>query len=162
VRNVLAKSLGTTNPINMAKATMAALHELRRPEDVAKIRGKQISEVLPLPSIKTKQQLDQAAAAVVAAAAATGIVVVEKDTVEKDEPAPVAEPAADAAPVVEEAQIAEAQPAEEAPKPKRAAKPKAEEAAAEPAAEKPEKKSVAKRLKKTVIREDDQPKKGRD
>ena len=77
VRNVLAKSLGTTNPINMAKATMAALHELRRPEDVAKIRGKQISEVLPLPSIKTKQQLDQAAAAVVAAAAATGIVVVE-------------------------------------------------------------------------------------
>jgi small subunit ribosomal protein S5 len=162
VRNVLAKSLGTTNPINMAKATMAALHELRRPEDVAKIRGKQISEVLPLPSIKTKQQLDQAAAAVVAAAAATGIVVVEKDTVEKDEPAPLAEPAADAAPVVEEAQIAEAQPAEEAPKPKRAAKPKAEEAAAEPAAEKPEKKSVAKRLKKTVIREDDQPKKGRD
>ena len=45
VRNVLAKSLGTTNPINMAKATVAALHELRRPEDVARIRGKQISEV---------------------------------------------------------------------------------------------------------------------
>jgi small subunit ribosomal protein S5 len=147
VRNVLAKSLGTTNPINMAKATMAALHELRRPEDVAKIRGKQISEVLPLPSVKTKQQLDQAAAAVVAAAAATGIVVVPKD-----EPAPAAEePAAEAAPVAEEA----------APKPKRAAKPKAEAAApaAEPAAEK---KSVAKRLKKTVIREDDQPKHTRD
>jgi small subunit ribosomal protein S5 len=142
VRNVLAKSLGTTNPINMAKATMAALHELRRPEDVARIRGKQISEVLPLPSIKTKQQLDQAAAAVVAAAAATGIVVVPQDA-----PA-VAEPAAEEAPV-----------AEEAPKPKRAAKPKADEAAAEPAAEK---KGVAKRLKKTVIREDDQPKKGRD
>jgi small subunit ribosomal protein S5 len=49
VRNVLAKSLGTTNPINMAKATVAALQELRRPEDVAKIRGKQISEVLPIP-----------------------------------------------------------------------------------------------------------------
>jgi small subunit ribosomal protein S5 len=155
VRNVLAKSLGTTNPINMAKATMAALHELRRPEDVARIRGKQISEVLPLPSIKTKQQLDQAAAAVVAAAAATGVVVVPKD-----EPAPAAEePAAEAAvPVVEEAPVAE-----EAPKPKRAAKPKAEVPAAEPAAEaKPEKKSVAKRLKKTVIREDDQPKHQRD
>jgi small subunit ribosomal protein S5 len=149
VRNVLAKSLGTTNPINMAKATMAALHELRRPEDVAKIRGKQISEVLPLPSVKTKQQLDQAAAAVVAAAAATGIVVVEKDAAPKDEPAPAE---AEAAPVAEEA----------APKPKRAAKPKAE-TPAEPAAEAaPEKKSVAKRLKKTVIREDDQPKKGRD
>jgi len=47
VRNVLAKSLGTTNPINMAKATVAALQDLRRPEDVAKMRGKRISEVLP-------------------------------------------------------------------------------------------------------------------
>ncbi len=51
VRNVLAKSLGTTNPINMAKATVVALRSLRRPEDVAKIRGKQISEVLPLPTL---------------------------------------------------------------------------------------------------------------
>ena len=50
VRNVLAKSLGTTNPINMAKATVVALQDLRRPEDVAKIRGKRISEVLPLPA----------------------------------------------------------------------------------------------------------------
>ena len=48
VRNVLAKSLGTTNPINMAKATVAALQDLRRPEDVARIRGKRISEVLPV------------------------------------------------------------------------------------------------------------------
>ena len=47
IRNVLAKSLGTTNPINMAKATVDALTRLRRPEDVARIRGKQISEVLP-------------------------------------------------------------------------------------------------------------------
>jgi small subunit ribosomal protein S5 len=53
VRNVLAKSLGTTNPINMAKATVVALQSLRRPEDVARIRGKQISEVLPLPRIRT-------------------------------------------------------------------------------------------------------------
>jgi len=51
VRNVLAKSLGTTNPINMAKATVAALQDLRRPEDVAKIRGKTISEVLPLSQV---------------------------------------------------------------------------------------------------------------
>ena len=69
VRNVLAKSLGTTNPINMAKATIAALHELRRPEDVAKIRGKQISEVLPLPALKA--EVEEAAAAVVAVADAT-------------------------------------------------------------------------------------------
>jgi small subunit ribosomal protein S5 len=150
VRNVLAKSLGTTNPINMAKATMAALYELRRPEDVARIRGKQISEVLPLPSIKTKQQLDQAAAAVVAAAAATGVVVVEPDP----EPAPVAEAEAPAKP--KRAAEPAAEPAEEQPTDAPVA-----EAAAAPAEEPAvEKKGVAKRLKKTVIREDDQPKKG--
>ena len=48
IRDVLAKSLGTTNPINMAKATVDALKKLRRPEDVARIRGKLVSEVLPL------------------------------------------------------------------------------------------------------------------
>jgi small subunit ribosomal protein S5 len=47
IRDVLAKSLGTTNPINMAKATVAGLKSLRRPEDVAKMRGKTIAEVLP-------------------------------------------------------------------------------------------------------------------
>jgi len=48
VKDILAKSLGTTNPINMLKATVNGLQSLRRPEDVAKMRGKTISEVLPL------------------------------------------------------------------------------------------------------------------
>ncbi len=47
IRDVLAKSLGTTNPINMAKATVQGLKSLRRPEDVAKMRGKTITEILP-------------------------------------------------------------------------------------------------------------------
>ena len=47
IRDVLAKSLGTTNPINMLKAAETALRNLRRPEDVAKSRGKTISDVLP-------------------------------------------------------------------------------------------------------------------
>src|SRR6187399_844418 len=47
IRDVLAKSLGTTNPINMAKATVVGLKSLRRPEDVARDRGKTITEVLP-------------------------------------------------------------------------------------------------------------------
>jgi small subunit ribosomal protein S5 len=50
IRDVLAKSLGTTNPINMLKAAEVALRELRRPEDVAQARGKSVRDVLPLPA----------------------------------------------------------------------------------------------------------------
>ena len=46
VRDVLTKSIGTQNPINLVKATMQGLHGLRRPEDVAKLRGISIREVL--------------------------------------------------------------------------------------------------------------------
>ncbi len=65
IRDVLAKSLGTTNPINMAKATVAGLKNLRRPEDVARQRGKTIREVLPLP-----REYDAVKVAAAAAAAA--------------------------------------------------------------------------------------------
>jgi small subunit ribosomal protein S5 len=47
IRDILAKSLGTTNPINMLKATVNGLQSLRRPEEVAKTRGVKISDVLP-------------------------------------------------------------------------------------------------------------------
>jgi small subunit ribosomal protein S5 len=47
IRDVLAKSLGTTNPINMLKAAEQALRQLRRPEEVARARGKSIADVLP-------------------------------------------------------------------------------------------------------------------
>jgi small subunit ribosomal protein S5 len=48
IRDILAKSLGTTNPINMLKATVNALESLKRPEEVARIRGKTIEDVLPI------------------------------------------------------------------------------------------------------------------
>jgi small subunit ribosomal protein S5 len=115
VRNVLAKSLGTTNPINMAKATIVALKELRRPEDVARIRGKQIHEVLPF---KTPPRV----AAEPAAAAPA--------------PAPVA------APVVEEPAVEE--PTTEAPETQaRSAEPVAEAPAAEEA--KPKRRTIRKK-----------------
>jgi small subunit ribosomal protein S5 len=47
IRDILAKSLGTTNPINMAKATVNGLKRLRRPDEVARARGLTINEVLP-------------------------------------------------------------------------------------------------------------------
>ena len=61
IRDILAKSLGTTNPINMAKATVNGLQRLRRPEDVAKIRGKTVKEVLPYqaPDEPEQQQVKQ-------------------------------------------------------------------------------------------------------
>mgnify|MGYP001029778194 CR=1 FL=1 len=61
VRDVLAKSLGTTNPINMAKATVDGLKRLRRPEDVARSRGKSVAEVLPLPRAPRTGEAEQAA-----------------------------------------------------------------------------------------------------
>jgi small subunit ribosomal protein S5 len=48
IRDILAKSLGTTNPINMLKATVNGLKSLRRPEEVARTRGLTISQVLPV------------------------------------------------------------------------------------------------------------------
>jgi small subunit ribosomal protein S5 len=51
VRDILAKSLGTTNPINMLKATVDGLRRLRRPEDVAATRGLTVRQVLPVSSV---------------------------------------------------------------------------------------------------------------
>jgi small subunit ribosomal protein S5 len=54
IRDVLAKSLGTTTPINMTRATVQGLRRLERPEDVAQRRGKTIAEVLPLPKARPR------------------------------------------------------------------------------------------------------------
>jgi small subunit ribosomal protein S5 len=120
VRNVLAKSLGTTNPINMAKATVAALQDLRRPEDVARIRGKRISEVLPLPAVKPEAEAPTEEAPLEEAALAVEVVEEQPALVEEapaTEEAPPEEPAAGA-----EEPAAEPEPAAEAP-----AEPAAEE-----------------------------------
>ena len=46
IRDVLTKSIGTQNPINLVKATMQGLMSLRRPEQVAKLRGLSVNQVL--------------------------------------------------------------------------------------------------------------------
>jgi small subunit ribosomal protein S5 len=64
IRDVLAKSLGTTNPINMTRATVNGLKSLVRPEEVAALRGKRIADVLPLrrPDGRESEQEAEAAA----------------------------------------------------------------------------------------------------
>ncbi len=46
IKDILTKSLGSRNPINQARGALAALQQLRQPEDVAKIRNKPIEEVM--------------------------------------------------------------------------------------------------------------------
>jgi small subunit ribosomal protein S5 len=48
IRDVLSKSLGSQNPINLVKATVEGLQSLRRPRDVAELRGKTVHEILGL------------------------------------------------------------------------------------------------------------------
>jgi len=60
INDVLSKSLGSSNPINMVHATIRALTELRRPEQIAKLRDRRLEDVAPRP------MLDAVAAADVA------------------------------------------------------------------------------------------------
>ncbi|ASB86723.1 30S ribosomal protein [Bacillus sonorensis] len=46
VSDILSKSLGSNTPINMIRATIQGLSELKRAEDVAKLRGKSVEELL--------------------------------------------------------------------------------------------------------------------
>ena len=57
IHDILSKSLGTQNPINLVKATVTGLQALRTPRDVAELRGKSINHVLGLDEAK-----DEAAA----------------------------------------------------------------------------------------------------
>jgi small subunit ribosomal protein S5 len=101
VRDVLTKSIGTQNPINLVKATMDGLIRLRRPEEVAELRGLTISQVLGLTT--------------------------EKGTNDGEHLEPMADGAPAAGPVADEASPAEAS----APAEAEAAAPAATEAPAE-------------------------------
>ena len=93
IRDVLAKSLGTTNPINMARATVNGLQRLRRPEDVARARGKSIRDVLPWRPEDVEKAVEAEAAPEPEAEKAAAKAA-PKAKAAKDEPA--AEPAAEA------------------------------------------------------------------
>jgi small subunit ribosomal protein S5 len=48
IHDILSKSLGSQNPINLVKATIAGLQDLRRPEEIAALRGLSVDRVLGL------------------------------------------------------------------------------------------------------------------
>jgi small subunit ribosomal protein S5 len=73
VRDVLTKSIGTQNPINLVKATMDGLIRLRRPEEVAELRGLTVAQVLGVSKVDgTSEGSGVAAAGPIAGEGAAG------------------------------------------------------------------------------------------
>ena len=62
VRDILAKSLGSDNAINVVHATVAALKQIQRPEEVAARRGLPIEDVAPPSMLRQRQEADALAA----------------------------------------------------------------------------------------------------
>jgi small subunit ribosomal protein S5 len=60
IHDILSKSLGSQNPINLVKATMAGLLGLRRPEEVADLRGLSVNQVLGLHADETTAEAAEA------------------------------------------------------------------------------------------------------
>jgi small subunit ribosomal protein S5 len=92
IHDILSKSLGTQNPINLVKATITGLRELRTPEEVARLRGLTINRVLGLadkpaePTMELTQ--DEAPASGDAPAQATAPAQGDTPAQEKGEEAP--------------------------------------------------------------------------
>jgi small subunit ribosomal protein S5 len=140
VRDILAKSLGTANPINLLMATVQGLKSLKRPEDVAKLRGLEIRDVI-------KPHSEAVAEASAEADAAAAVAEPEAPPAPPEPAKPKAAPKPRAAARPKAAPKPKAEPAEDAPAEPAAAEPEAPEAEAAPAAaeEKPKPKRAPRR-----------------
>jgi len=56
IRDILAKSLGSSNGINVAHATIAGLKGLKRPDEIAALRGKPVDEVAPAAMLRAYRE----------------------------------------------------------------------------------------------------------
>jgi small subunit ribosomal protein S5 len=52
IKDILSKSLGSSNQINIVKAAVAGLRSLRRPQQIAALRGRDVHEVAPKPMLE--------------------------------------------------------------------------------------------------------------
>jgi len=70
IKDILSKSLGSDNPINIVHAAINALRQLKRPEEIAQARGRDLKDIAPRPMLEA---VAQAAAAMAAKRAEAGL-----------------------------------------------------------------------------------------
>lgn len=61
IHDILAKSLGSSNSINVAQATLAGLRGLKRPDEIARLRGKSPEEIAPGGVLRAYQESERGA-----------------------------------------------------------------------------------------------------
>jgi small subunit ribosomal protein S5 len=59
IKDILSKSLGSGNPINIVRATVKGLRDLKRPDDIAKLRGLDVNQVAPRPMLEAMKAAQQ-------------------------------------------------------------------------------------------------------
>jgi small subunit ribosomal protein S5 len=59
IKDILSKSLGSANAINIVHATMQGLRSLRRPEEIARLRGLDVHRVAPKPMLDAMREAEE-------------------------------------------------------------------------------------------------------